>query len=215
MQEAKWITGLDAPKGLVSDGATLYVSDIDRLVAIDIEKGRISGTWIAEGAIFLNDTALDAAGKVYVSDMISEKIYVLADGALSVLAEGEALQHPNGLNMRDGNLLVAPWGLDLQDDFSTKIGGHLITVDTENGSVASLGSGDPVGNLDGLEPDGNGNWIVSDWIAGAVYRIADDGSKKMLLDLDMGSADLEYIPDQSLLIVPMMLNNTLVAYRIE
>ncbi|MGD9295376.1 MAG: hypothetical protein PVI41_10880, partial [Roseobacter sp.] len=44
MQEAKWITGLDAPKGLVSDGATLYVSDIDRLVAIDIEKGRISGT---------------------------------------------------------------------------------------------------------------------------------------------------------------------------
>lgn len=215
MQEAKWITGLDAPKGLVSDGATLYVSDIDRLVAIDIEKGRISGTWIAEGAIFLNDTALDAAGKVYVSDMISEKIYVLADGALSVLAEGEALQHPNGLNMREGNLLVAPWGLDLQDDFSTKIGGHLITVDTENGSVASLGSGDPVGNLDGLEPDGNGNWIVSDWIAGAVYRIADDGSKKMLLDLDMGSADLEYIPDQSLLIVPMMLNNTLVAYRIE
>jgi hypothetical protein len=31
----------------------------------------------------------------------------------------------------------------------------------------------------------------------------------------MGSADLEYIPDQSLLIVPMMLNNKLVAYRIE
>jgi sugar lactone lactonase YvrE len=215
MQEAKWITGLDAPKGLVSDGVTLYVSDIDRLVAIDIETGEISGTWPAEGAIFLNDTALDAAGRVYVSDMIADKIHVLADGALSVLAEGEALQHPNGLNMRNGKLLVAPWGLDLQDDFTTITGGHLLTVETENGGVATLGSGDPVGNLDGLEPDGKGNWIVSDWIAGAVYRIADDGSKEMLLDLDMGSADLEYIPDQSLLIVPMMLNNTLVAYRIE
>jgi DNA-binding beta-propeller fold protein YncE len=215
MQDAKWITGLDAPKGLVSDGVTLYVSDIDRLVAIDIETGEISGTWPAEGAIFLNDTALDAAGRVYVSDMIADKIHVLAEGALSVLAEGETLQHPNGLNMRDGKLLVAPWGLELQDDFTTKIGGHLITVDTENGSVAPLGSGDPVGNLDGLEPDGKGNWIVSDWIAGAVYRIADDGAKEMLLDLDMGSADLEYIPDQSLLIVPMMLNNTLVAYRID
>ena len=215
MQEAKWITGLDAPKGLVSDGVTLYVSDIDRLVAIDIETGEISGTWPAEGAIFLNDTALDAAGRVYVSDMIANKIHVLADGALSVLAEGEMLQHPNGLNMRDGKLIVAPWGFDLQDDFTTKTGGHLITVDAENGSIAPLGSGDPIGNLDGLEPDGNGNWIVSDWIAGAVYRIADDGSKEMLIDLDMGSADLEYIPDQSLLIVPMMLNNTLVAYRIE
>lgn len=215
MLEAKWVTGLDAPKGLVSDGITLYVSDIDRLVAIDIEASKISGTWPAEGAIFLNDTALDTAGRVYVSDMIAEKIHVLADGDLSVLAEGDALQHPNGLTMRDEKLLVAPWGLDLQQDFTTKTGGHLITVDVETGSIEPLGSGDPVGNLDGLEPDGNGNWIVSDWIAGAIYRIDNDGNKKILIDLDMGSADLEYIPDQSLLIVPMMLNNTLVAYRIE
>ena len=63
--------------------------------------------------------------------------------------------------------------------------------------------------------EGKGNWIVSDWIAGAVYRIADDGTSMMLLNLDMGSADLEFIPDQSLLIVPMMLNNTLVAYQLE
>jgi len=215
MQDAKWVTGLDAPKGLVSDGVTLYVSDIDRLVAIDIETGEISGTWPAEGAIFLNDTAIDSAGRVYVSDMIAEKIYGLADGTLSVVAEGKMLQHPNGLNMRDGKLLVAPWGQDLQDDFTTKTGGHLLTVDVETGSVASLGSGAPVGNLDGLEPDGNGNWIVSDWIAGAVYRVDESGTAKMLVDLDMGSADLEYIPDQSLLIVPMMLNNSLVAYRVE
>lgn len=215
MLEAQWVTGLDAPKGLVSDGSTLYVSDIDQLVAIDIEAGEISGKWPAEGAIFLNDTAMDGSGRVFISDMITEKIHVLADGELAVLAEGETLQHPNGLNMLDGKLLVAAWGSDLQDDFSTKIGGHLITVDVETGSVAPLGSGDPVGNLDGLEPDGKGNWMVSDWVAGAVYRITADGGKTMLLDLDMGSADLEYIPDQSLLIVPMMLNDTLVAYRIK
>ncbi len=215
MLEAQWISGLDAPKGLVSDGATLYVSDIDRLVAIDIASGEVSGTWPAEGAIFLNDTAIDAGGRVYVSDMIAQKIHVLADGTLSVLAEGDALQHPNGLNILDGKLLVAPWGVGLQPDFTTTTGGHLITVDLESRAVAPLGSGAAVGNLDGLEPDGKGNWIVSDWIAGAVYRIADDGGKELLLDLDMGSADLEYTPDQSLLIVPMMLNNKLVAYRIE
>ena len=215
MLEAQWVSGLDAPKGLVSDGVTLYVSDIDRLVAIDIASGKVSGTWQADGAIFLNDTAIDAGGRVYVSDMIAQKIHVLSDGTLSVLAEGDALQHPNGLNMFEGKLLVAPWGVGLQPDFTTTTGGHLITVDLESRAVAPLGSGAPVGNLDGLEPDGKGNWIVSDWIAGAVYRIAVDGTKEVLLDLDMGSADLEYIPDQSLLIVPMMLNNTLVAYRIE
>ena len=215
MLDAKWVTGLDAPKGLVSDGTTLYVSDIDRLVAIDIETGEISGTWPAEGAVFLNDTAVDATGRVYVSDMMTQKIHVLADGAISVLAEGDELQHPNGLNIQDGKLLVAPWGRDIQQDFSTKVGGHLLTVDVDSGSIAPFGSGEPVGNLDGLEPDGKGNWIVSDWIAGAVFRVADDGKKEMLLDLDMGSADIEYIPSQSLLIVPMMLNNSLVAYRVE
>lgn len=213
--DAQWVTGLDAPKGLVSDGTTLYVSDIDRLVAIDIESGEISGTWPAEGAIFLNDTAIDAQGTVYVSDMIAGTIYRLVGEELSILAQGEALQHPNGLNMHGDKLLVAPWGQDLQEDFTTKTGGHLITVNTTDGSIMPLGSGTPVGNLDGLEPDGKGNWMVSDWIAGAVYRIADDGSKEMLIDLDMGSADLEYIPDQSLLVVPMMLSNTLVAYRVE
>jgi sugar lactone lactonase YvrE len=215
MLDAEWVTGLEAPKGLVSDGTTLYVSDIDRLVAIDIDSGQISGTWDAKDAIFLNDTALDDAGHVYVSDMIAGKIHVLADGTLSVLAEGEALQHPNGLNMKDGALLVAPWGSGLQPDFTTTTGGHLITVDVETGAVAPLGSGEPVGNLDGLEPDGKGNWMVSDWIAGGVYRIADDGTAELLLDLDMGSADLEYIADRSLLIVPMMLNGKLVAYRVD
>ncbi len=215
MLEAQWVTGMNAPKGLVSDGSTLYVSDIDRLLAIDIETGEITGSWSAEGAIFFNDTALDETGRVFVSDMIADKIHVLADGELAVLAEGEALQHPNGLNMLDGKLLVAPWGRELQDDFTTKIGGHLLTVDPETGSVAPLGSGDPIGNLDGLEPDGKGNWIVSDWIAGAVYRVAADGSRTMLLDIGTGSADLEYIADRSLLIVPMMLDGTLVAYRVE
>ena len=150
-----------------------------------------------------------------MSDMIAEKVYVLADDKLSVLAEGEALQHPNGLNMLDGNLVVAPWGQDLQEDFSTKIGGHLLTVNTETGEVAALGSGDPIGNLDGLEPDGKGGWMVSDWIAGGVHRVGVDGSHEMVVDLDMGSAELECIADGSLLIVPMMLNNTLVAYRIK
>jgi hypothetical protein len=70
--------------------------------------------------------------------MIAQKIHVLADGTLSVLAEGDALQHPNGLNMLEGKLLVAPWGVGLQPDFTTTTGGHLITVNLESGAVAPL-----------------------------------------------------------------------------
>jgi hypothetical protein len=42
MASAKWVTGLNAPKGLRSAGSTLWVSDIDEIVAIDIGSGKIT-----------------------------------------------------------------------------------------------------------------------------------------------------------------------------
>lgn len=215
MVEAAWIAGLDAPKGLVSDGTTLHVSDIDRLVAIDFESGKVSGTFPVEGDVVLNDTAMDDAGRVHVSDILANRIHVLSDGAWSVLAEGEALQHPNGVNLQDGRLVVATWGKGMREDLTTEVGGHLLVVDPMTGAIAPLGSGVPVGNLDGLEPDGKGGWMVTDFIAGAALRIAEDGTSTMLIDLDMGSADLEYIADRSLLIVPMTPGGKLVACQVD
>jgi len=127
--ELEWVTGLDAPKGLVMRVDQLFVSDIDRLVAIDVNKGEIAGTWNAEGAKFLNDTAVSDDGRVFVSDMLTNSIYVLDGDSLSLWLQDEALQHPNGLRIEEGRLLIAPWGKDIQEDFSTKVLGHLIAVD--------------------------------------------------------------------------------------
>ena len=38
--QLKWIEGLNAPKGMVMNGFTLYVSDIDKLVEIDTRTGQ-------------------------------------------------------------------------------------------------------------------------------------------------------------------------------
>lgn len=209
------MTGLDAPKGLALDGETLYVSDIDRLVAIDIEAGEVTDTWQGEGAQFLNDPAVDGQGRVFVSDMATSAIYVLDDGSFSVWLQDEALQHPNGLKVDDGRLIVAAWGQDLQEDFSTSVAGHLIAVDLESKEISALGSGEPVGNLDGLEADGAGSWLATDWIGGALFRISPDGSAEQLLDLNQGSADLEYLEGDKLAVVPMMMDGRVVAYRIE
>ena len=210
--EAEWVTGLDAPKGLVMRGDQLFVSDIDRLVAIDVNTGKIAGTWLAEGAKFLNDTAVGDDGRVFVSDMLTNSIYVLDGDSLSLWLQDEALQHPNGLRIEKGRLLIAPWGKDLQEDFSTKVPGHLIAVDLVSKAISTIGSGAPVGNLDGLEPDGQGNWLVTDWMAGALYRIKADGSFEMLVDLNQGSADLEVIDNGALAVIPMMMDNTVVAH---
>jgi hypothetical protein len=211
----KWVTGLDAPKGLYLDGDTLYVSDIDRLVAIDVAEGTVAGTWPAEGAKFLNDTAVDDAGRVFVSDMLTDRIYVLEDGTLSVWLEDAALEHPNGLAVADGRLVVATWGPGIKDDFSTEAPGRLLTVDLATKEIAPLGSGAGIGNLDGLEPDGSGGWIVTDWIAGGVIRVAPDGTAEPLVDLAQGSADLEFLPDGRRVIVPMMLDDAIVSHSLD
>ena len=41
MAKNKWVTGLNAPKGLRSHDGTLWISDIDRVVAVDIESGKV------------------------------------------------------------------------------------------------------------------------------------------------------------------------------
>ena len=210
-----WVTGLNAPKGLAVDGSTLYVTDIDRLVAIDLESGTVAGTWQGQDAIFLNDPAVAEDGRVFVSDMLRHAIYVLDGDSFSMWMEDEALQHPNGLKVEDARLIVAPWGQDLQENFTTRVGGHLITVNLENREIAALGTGAPVGNLDGLEPDGEGNWLVTDWIGGRLLRISPDGGFEELIDLPMGSADLEYVPGQRLAIIPLMLDGRVVAYSLE
>jgi hypothetical protein len=58
--ELEWVKGLNAPKGMVMKGDKLYVSDVDQLVEIDIDKGEVSNRWNAEGSKFLNDTVVDA-----------------------------------------------------------------------------------------------------------------------------------------------------------
>jgi len=215
MQEAEWIKGLNAPKGLVMSGDKLYVSDVDQLVEIDVTSGSVTNTWNAEGAQFLNDTAVDAAGRVFVSDMLTDSIYVLENGKLSVWVQDAALLHPNGLRVDGDRLIVAAWGKDIQPDFSTKEPGRLLAVDLKTKEISAIGSGEPVGNLDGLEPDGSGNWLATDWVGGALYRIHPDGTADQLMDLNQGSADLEFLDDEKLVIIPMMMDGKVTAHRID
>lgn len=209
-----WVDGLNGPKGMVIDGGKLYVSDIDRLVAIDIAKGEIAGSWDAPGSIFLNDTAVDSSGRVYVSDMMDDAIWRLEGGMLTQWLKDAALESPNGLVVQGDNLRVASWGVRTEG-FSTKTPGHMKNVSLSSKAVSILGSGAPVGNLDGLEPDGAGAYMVTDWMAGGLYRIAASGKADLLLDLNQGSADLEFIESKRLAIIPMMMDGTVAAYKIE
>ncbi|MEO2064920.1 MAG: ATP/GTP-binding protein, partial [Desulfurobacteriaceae bacterium] len=61
----KFITGLNAPKGITFCSGKLFVTDIDRVVVADPERGRILKEVPIKGAKFLND-ATCYRGKVFV-----------------------------------------------------------------------------------------------------------------------------------------------------
>lgn len=211
--DAEWIKGLDAPKGLAISRDRLYVTDIDALVEIDLNRGVIHKKYPAQ-AKFLNDAAVDNQGRVYVSDMLDDAIYRLADGKFDLWLKDSKLESPNGLYAERGRLVMGAWGV-MTEGFSTQVPGHLKTISLRDKKIESLGSGAPVGNLDGVESDGHGAYFVTDWMAGKLFLIKPSGDAVELLKLEQGSADLTYIKDKKLLIIPMMSGTMLIAYRVE
>ena len=210
---AKWVTGLNSPKGLRSHGGTLWVSAVDEVVAIDIASGAIKSRVGIEGAKFLNDVATGPDGTVYVSDMATSKIHRIKDGKASTFAEGDQLEHPNGLLVEGDSLVVAAWGKP-EADFSTKVPGRLYRLSLATG-VKTLITPNPTGNLDGVESDGAGGYIVSDWMVGKVFRIGANGDTRMLRQFKQGAADIAYLPASRTLIVPHMLENRVQAYDLS
>lgn len=206
--EKKWVEGLNAPKGIRSTGDTLWVSDIDRLLGFDHSTGERVVDVNVPDAVFLNDVATDDDGTVYVSDMKDNRIYRYNDGELNVFAEGKHLESPNGLLVDGDRLLVG--GLSSGDD----VPGHLFSLDLRTGEKELIRQ-EPLGGLDGIELDGRGNYLVTDWGAGKVFRIGADGSKETLLHRDKGTADIGFIQDQQLLILPHMSKDSVVALRIR
>lgn len=208
-----WLEGLDAPKGLAIKDDTLFVADIDELVVIDINSRKISKRYPLATAKFLNDVAIDQHGHVYVSDMMTNEIYRLADDEFSLWLADPKLEAPNGLLVENNRLIVGSWGI-MTDGFATDIAGHLKTIDLETRDIQSLGDGSAVGNLDGVEADGRGNYLVTDWMQGRLLRIHNNGTSETLIEFEPGSADHTVMPEKNLVIVPLMMQNGVIAFRI-
>ena len=212
--EKEWVGGLNAPKGLALHDGKLYVSDIDELVVIDTASGEIAATHKAPGASFLNDVTVHGDGRVFVSEMMQNQIWKLEGDQFELWLEDAALENPNGLLAEQDRLLVAAWGKP-KEDFSTDVPGHLKAVGYQGKSIESLGPGEPIGNLDGVEPDGQGGYLATDWFSGGLYRISDDGKAELIMNLNQGSADHEFVESESLAVIPMMLDGTVAAYKLQ
>jgi hypothetical protein len=209
---ATWVTGLNAPKGLRSTAGTLWVADIGEVVAIDIASGTISQRVKIPNAQFLNDVATGADGTVYVSDMMGNRIFAIKGGQVSVFAEGDQLEYPNGLLVDGSRLVVGAWGKP-EADFTTKVPGRLYALDLQT-KAKTLITPMPFGNIDGLESDGKGGYLVTDYLAGKLMRVLPSGESRTIQTFMPGTADIGFAAARGVVIVPHMNENKVSTYNV-
>lgn len=197
-----WVAGLRNPTGLAVHGDSLWVAERGGLAEVNIPSAGVAHRYELPAPGFPNDVAVDARGQVYLSDSRRGVIYRLRDGRLEPWLDGIGL--PNGLHAVGNELLIG-----LNSDHSIR------AADLETGALRTVARLGP-GAIDGIGSDASGNILVSHW-EGRVLRITPDGEVSKLLDtsvLEEQCADLTYVAERDLLVVPTYLDGRVLAFRI-
>lgn len=197
--DPNWITGLNAPKGMGRDRKRLYVADINEVVVINIKKGRIEKKIQIDSAKGLNDITISDDGIVYVSDSRTSKIWRIEKDIPSLYLENMA--GVNGLKAIKNDLIIAS-------------GKSFIKADAQRNitKIVELPQGG-----DGIEPIGNGDYIVTAW-SGYIFYVYADGRYETLLESHpekMNTADLGYDPKKRILYIPTFNAKKIVAYSLK
>jgi len=203
--QLKWATGLNAPKGAAIVRGKLFVSDIDILVEIDIRTGKIIGRYAAPGAQFLNDVAVGPKDGIYVSDSSGVNTVYLFDGkTLTPWFKDSRVPGPNGLAIYGKTLLVG-----------SGRNGTIAAVDIETRNIQIVAKSKY--GVDGLIPLGNSRFLTSDW-QGHTGIAGPGNTYTQILDTtsqNINAADLGYIPEGKLIIVPTFFHNTAAGYKLK
>jgi hypothetical protein len=211
--EAEWVKGLEDPKGLALVGDRLYVGDVDALVEIDITKGVILARYApTDGPGDFNDCTADSEGNVYVCSGRLLTVFRLHHGEFAPWVKLDRSQTGgiNGLLAEKNRLLLGGW--TVKDADGAEQLGHISTVDFQTLKVGRIGT-KPICHIDGLEPDGRGGYTATDWMTGDVLQVSANGEPEPLMKLHPGSADHTYLRDEGVMIIPLMKDNMLRAYR--
>lgn len=199
ISQLNWVTGLNAPKGMAKMNDKLYVTDIDELVEISIADSSITNRYPVQGATFLNDAATDG-NKVYFTDSGTGKVHVLENGSVNTVAEG--MEGINGLAFNEAGEMFILDGKGLR-----KYNMQNKTAEPVNETVTGG---------DGLVIIDDSTYIASRW-QGEIYLVR-NGKEQLLLDTkgeESNTADIDYIEEEKLVLVPTFLKNRVVAYKLD
>lgn len=194
-----WVTGLNAPKGMGLAGNRLYVADMGDIVVIDIANAAIEKKISIDSATGLNDITVSADGIVYASDSRSGKIWRIENDSARLYLEN--IKGLNGLKAVGDELFIGAGKSFVKADKQKKL--------TQIAEVAQ--------GIDGIEPAGNGDFILTAW-GGYIWYVSADGRVETLLETHqqkINSADIGYDPVKKIVYVPTFFAKTVAAYQLK
>lgn len=197
--DTTWITGMNAPKGMGIVGNRLYVADMFVVVVIDIQKGKIEKKIPIDSAQALNDITVTDKGIVYVSDSKKWKIWRIENDLPTLYLD--SMTGLNGLKAIGDDLYIGSGKMFLKADAKKQIS-----------KIAEVPQG-----IDGIEPVGNGDFILTAW-AGYIWYVYADGRVETLLETHQqkkNTADIGYDPQKRILYVPTFNGKTVAAYHLK
>lgn len=208
----RFVTGLNAPKGIAVFNRTIWIADIDHVVAASLRNGRIKMKIPCKGASALTGLAISADGRIYIADPLTNRIYKVYKKKCKVWRDDDELNSPSGLHVDRDRLWVAAWGLT-KDWTNSKLGSlYYINLFTNERIDASRV---PFGNLYGITTGPLGDPIVSDWKGSAIWKVNLKGQKTRLFHKLKNPGDLLYIKDTGTLVITRIVVNRVIGVRIK
>lgn len=225
--------GSDDPKGIVYINNHLYFSDVTRIWKVDQDgKGEIfvDKEDFPEEVLALNDVAMDPQGKgIYVTDMGATKYMRDENNNLWPLESEQAKLVPAlgrvyhidlagkvTLAQDTSSLMLNPNGVGIDNNGDIMVGEFFLGnfLVKKNGQLVPLKG--QFRGADAVEQDSKGNYYVSSWSQGKVWKI--DGKTEeatVLIDGLKSAADFYLEEDKGRLLLPDMKEGVVYAVDIN
>ena len=226
-------TGFDEPKGIVFLNDHLYFSDLNRVWKVD-KNGNATIFVVKddfpEEALYLNDVAVAADKKgMYVVDMGATKYMRDSNNNFWPLDNEEAKKVPalgriyhisiNGdisIAQDTSPLMLNPNGVGVDNNGDIMVGSFFLgnfLVKRNNALTPLRGV---FRGADAVEQDSKGNYYVSSWSAGKVWKIDGKTEKSsVLIDGLKSAADFYLEEEKGRLLVPDMMAGKIYEVKID
>ena len=197
-------TDTDADYGMEVMNGTLFVISNNDIKGYDLVSENEVMSLDIPGVQFLNGMGNNGVDKLWVSDFNGYTIYEIDVTNLNaptynMVADQTDIgttNKPNGIVYDGANnrILIVGWGPNAP----------IKAMDLTSYAVTNVVANAGVGNIDGIDADGDGSWYISSWTPARITKYSNDFSTSEIITVPgiNSPADICYSPETDTLAIP-------------